>query len=326
MGRAIVTRLIWTEVTRLLSRRFTSIALVLLLLGLAGSQLVLNDALSPLSGEQLAAAERAYQQAHQEWLTEHEQNEQDCRDTGAPPDECLVPEPSLVDFTGSPTPFNEATGAALKLSAVLVGLVAFMIAASFIGAEYSSGSITSWLTFVPRRGQVFWSKLLTVSGFAALLGVLCATLVFDVALALAHLHGSRVESVRELVEMGARAVLPAVVLAIVGFCLGLLSRHTAGAIGGLLALILTWFIRIGPLSSLGWAQRITPWTPDGNIAAIVDHGYTYSVPVEKATPDGVSLDVVEHAVSLTHGMVYWSITLALLITCSLLTFRRRDVT
>ena len=320
-----MTRLIWPEVTRLLSRRFTGIALVLLLLGLAGSQLVLNDALSPLSGEQLATAERAYKQAHQEWVTEHEQNEQDCRGTGAPPDECLVPEPSLVDFTGSPTPFKEATGAVLKLSAVLVGLVAFMIAASFIGAEYSSGSITSWLTFVPRRGQVFWSKLLTVSGFAALLGVLCATLVFDVALGLAHLHGSRVESVRELIEMGARSVLPAVVLAIVGFCLGLLSRHTAGAIGVLLALILIWFIRIGPLSSLGWAQRITPWTPDGNIAAIVDHGYTYSVPVEKATPDGVSLDVVEHAVSLTHGMVYWSIALALLITCSLLIFHRRDV-
>jgi ABC-2 type transport system permease protein len=326
VGRAIVTRLIWTEVTRLLSRRFTGIALVLLLLGLAGSQLVLNDALSPLSGDQLATAERAYQHAHQEWVTEHEQDEQDCRETGAQPDECVVPEPSLVDFRRSPTPFNEATGAALKLSAVLVGLVAFIIAASFIGAEYSSGSITSWLTFVPRRGQVFWSKLLTVSGFAALLAVLCATLVFDVALALAHLHGSRVESVRELLEMGARGVLPAVVLAIVGFCLGLLSRHTAGAIGALLALILIWFIRIGPLSSLGWAQRITPWTPDGNIAAIVDHGYTYSVPVEKATPDGVILDVVEHAVSLTHGMIYWSIALALLITCSLLIFHRRDVT
>ena len=62
LGRTIVTRLIWTEVTRLLSRRFTGIALIMLLLGLAGSQLVLNDALRPLSGEQLATSERAYQQ------------------------------------------------------------------------------------------------------------------------------------------------------------------------------------------------------------------------------------------------------------------------
>ena len=42
-----------------------------------------------------------------------------------------------------------------------------MIAASSIGAEYSSGSIANWLTFIPRRGHVFWSKLLTLTGFAA---------------------------------------------------------------------------------------------------------------------------------------------------------------
>ena len=321
-----MTRLIWTEVTRLLSRRFTGIAMIMLLLGLAGSQLVLNDALSPMSGEQLAASERAYQEAHKEWIASHEQDEQDCRDTGAPPDECVVPEPTLVEFTGSPTPFTDATGTALRLSAVLVALVAFMIAASYIGAEFSSGSITSWLTFVPRRGHVFWSKLLTIAGFAALLGLLCVTLVFDVALVLAHLHGSRVESVGELAEIGARSVLPVVVLAIFGFCVGLLSRHTAGAIGVLLGLVVVWFIRIGPLSSVPWAQRMTPWTPDGNIAAIVDHGYTYSVPIQRSTPDGTNLDFVEHSVSLTHGAIYWSIILALLITCSLLIFRRRDMT
>ena len=320
-----MTRLIWTEVTRLTSRRFTGIALIMLLLGLAGFQLVLNDALSPPSGEQLATSERAYQQAHKEWVANHEQDEQDCRDTGAPPDECVVPEPTLVEFTGSPTPFKDATGTALKLSALLAALVAFMIAASFIGAEYSSGSITNWLTFVPRRGHVFWAKLVTVAGFAVLLGMLCATLVFDAALVLAHLHGSRVESVRELAEMGARSVLSVVVLAIFGFCIGLLSRRTAGAIGVLLALVVVWFVRIGPLSSLPWAQRITPWTPDGNILAIVDNGYAYSVPVEGAPADGVNFDIIEHSVSLTHGVAYWSIILALLITCSLLTFRRRDV-
>ena len=81
---------------------------------------------------------------------------------------------------------------------------------------------------------------------------------------------------------------------------------------------------LGP-NGAGKTTTIRPWTPDGNIAAIVDHGYTYSVPVEKATPDGLSLDVVEEVVSVTHGVVYWSTALALLITCSLLIFRRRDV-
>lgn len=320
-----MSRLVWAEVRRLLSRRFTGIAMIVLLLGLAGSQLVVNDALSPPNREQLAAAERAYQEVHKDWATNHEQNEQDCRATGAPLDECVIPEPQLVDFTGSPMPFMEAARTALQLSTLLVAIVAFMIAASFIGAEYGSGSIANWLTFIPRRGRVFWSKLLTVAGFATLLGAFGAALAVGAVLTLAHLHGSRIESVRELAEMGARSVPPVVVLAVVGFCLGVLTRHTAGAIGVLLASLVVWFVRTGPLSSLAWAQRITPWTPEGNIAAIIERGYTYVVQVEKVTPDGVNIDFVHYTVSLTHGAVYWSILLTLVVLGSLLIFRRRDV-
>ena len=48
-----MSRLVWAEVSRLLSRRFTGIAMIALLLGLAGYQLAVNDALSPPSREQL---------------------------------------------------------------------------------------------------------------------------------------------------------------------------------------------------------------------------------------------------------------------------------
>jgi ABC-2 type transport system permease protein len=320
-----VTLLISAEVTRLLSRRFTGIAMILLLLGLAGYQLVINDALSPPSREELVVAERMYQQAHREWVTSHEQFEQQCRDTGGSQEECVIPEPTLAEFSGEPQPFQEVARIALRLSTLFVAVVAFMIAASFIGAEYSSGSIANWLTFIPRRGQVFWSKLLSVAGFAALLGLFGATLVLSGALILAHLHGSRIASVRELAEMGGRTTVPVVLLAIIGFCIGLLTRHTAGAIGLLLASVVVWFVRTGPLSSLAWAQRVTPWTPEGNIAAVVDGGHSYYVPVEKVTPDGVNIEFVQHTVSFTHGVVYWSILLALVVIASLLIFRRRDV-
>jgi ABC-2 type transport system permease protein len=325
LERAAVTRLIWAEITRLLSRRLTGIAMIVILLGVAGYQLVINNALSPPSGEERTAAERSYQQAHQDWATGHEQYEKECRETGAPPDECVIPEPTLAEFTGDPTPFKEAASAALRLSTLFVALVTFTIAASFIGAEYTSGSITNWLTFVPRRSHVFWSKLLAVAGFAVLLGTLAATLVLGGSLILARLHGSDIEAIPELAGVGVRGVLPVVVLAVLGFCVGLLTRHTAGAIGILLAALVVCFVRIGVLGSQTWAQRITPWTPEGNIAALIDRGYTYAVPVEMVTPDGVTVDLVEGAVSLTHGLVYWSIILTLVIMGSLLIFRRRDV-
>jgi ABC-2 type transport system permease protein len=125
--------------------------------------------------------------------------------------------------------------------------------------------------------------------------------------------------------MGGRTTVPVVLLAIIGFCIGLLTRHTAGAIGFLLAFVVVWFVRTGPLSSLAWAQRVTPWTPEGNMAAVVDRGHRYYVPVEKVTPDGINIEFVQHAVSFTHGVVYWSILLALVVIASLLIFRRRDV-
>ena len=320
-----MTRLIWAEVTRLLSRRLTGIAMIVILLGVAGYQLVVNDALSAPSGDELAAAERSYQQAHQDWAAGREQYEKECRDTGAPPDECVIPEPTLAEFSGDSTPFKEATSVALRLSTLFVAFVTFTIAASFIGAEYTSGSITNWLTFVPRRSHVFWSKLLAVAGFAVLLGTLAATLVLGGSLMLARVHGSDIEAIPELAGVGVRGVLSVVVLAVLGFCVGLLTRHTAGAIGILLAALVVCFVRIGVLGSQAWAQRITPWTPEGNIGALIDKGYNYAVPVEMVTPDGVTVELVEGVVSLTHGLVYWSIILTLVIMGSLLIFRHRDV-
>lgn len=72
-------RLLSAEATRLLSRRFTGIALLTLLLGLGGYQLVVNDSLSPPTGEQLAAAEQAYQQSYKDWVDNHEKYEENCR-------------------------------------------------------------------------------------------------------------------------------------------------------------------------------------------------------------------------------------------------------
>jgi ABC-2 type transport system permease protein len=320
-----VTRLVVTEITRLLSRRFTGIALILLLLGLGGYQLVVNESLSPVTGEQLAAAQRSYDQSHQDWVDNHEKYERDCRDTGGTAEECTVPEPTMAEFSVAPTPFREAATTALELSSVVVALVAFMIAASFIGAEYTSGSIVNWLTFVPRRGRVFWSKLLSLVGFAALLGAFGAALVLAGALALASFHDSHIESLRELAEMGARSSLAVIGLAVLGFCFALVTRHTAGALGVLLGYAVVWFLRMSVLAERAWVQRSIQWTPEANLAAIVEHGYTYSVPIQKVTPDGANIEFVERTLSFTHGAVYWSVLIALVILASLLIFRRRDV-
>ena len=130
---------------------------------------------------------------------------------------------------------------------------------------------------MPRRIPVFVSKLFTITVFSALFSAACAALTLGAAVILAGIHDVPVEQIGKLTALGARGLIPAVALAAVGFCVGLLARHTAAAIGVLLGYLVLWFVRNGPLSQLAWAQRLTPWTPEGNLSAVVGNGSTYEV-------------------------------------------------
>lgn len=313
-------RLIGAETSRLLSRRFTIITAIVMLLGLCAFQLVVNEELRPPSAAERADAQRSYEEAHRSW----EANERGCGEEGSPPD-CRYDEPKLSDYTFV-QPFDEVAGVSLQLAIYLVALAALMVAGSFVGAEYSSGSLANWLSFIPRRGQVFASKLLTVVAFSALACAAAAGLMLGCAIFLARLHNTPVTKVAEQVSMLGRGVLVAIALAVVGFCLGLVGRHTAAAIGVLLGYLFVWFVRNAILADRAWAQRLTPWTPEANLAAIVNRGYEYYLPIRTVGPEGVGMEYVERSVSLTHGLVFWGVVLAVIIVGSALIFRRRDVT
>jgi ABC-type transport system involved in multi-copper enzyme maturation permease subunit len=145
------------------------------------------------------------------------------------------------------------------------------------------------------------------------------------ALVLARRYDLAVGPLGDELGMLGRGVLVAVALAVVGFCLGTIGRHTAAAIGGLLGYLFVWFVRNAILSESAWAQRLTPWTPEGNLAAVVNGNHQYSVPVRTVGPEGLSIDYVERTVSLTHGLVYWAVLLTVILLFTAVIFRRRDV-
>jgi ABC-2 type transport system permease protein len=312
-------RLIGAEISRLLSRRFTLIAAVLVLLELCAFQLAVNEQLQPPSAAEQAAAQQTYEDSRRFW----EENERNCTETGDPPG-CRYPEPQLSDYS-LVQPFDVVASQSIQVAIYLVALTALMVAGSFIGAEYSTGSIANWLTFIPRRGRVFTAKLVTVVGFSALASAAAAGLSLGSVLVLARVYNIPVVKLADQASMLGRGVLVGIALAVVGFCLGLVGRHTAAAIGVLLGYLFVWFVRNAMLSQVEWAQRLTPWTPEGNLAAIVTRGYKYYVPTRTVGPDGVGIDYVERTVSLTHGLVFWAALLAVIIVGSALIFRRRDV-
>jgi len=143
---------------------------------------------------------------------------------------------------------------------------------------------------------------------------------------LTSVHGGEVSGLLALLSMAGRGVVIAGALAVVGYCVGLITRHTAAALGVLLGYLFVWFIRNAILGEQAWAQQLTPWSPEANLAAIVNNGYQYAIPVKKLTEGGLSVEYLERQVSLVHGAVYWTVLLAGLIIVALLIFRRRDVT
>jgi ABC-2 type transport system permease protein len=321
-----MTRLLRAEINRLRSRRFTLIMLLGVLLVLAIFQLQVNAEVKPPSAELVAANQAQLERDLREWEEHHEEWEQECVDAGVPREQCAGAPPSRQDYGLEPTPFAEVAQIGQFLATYLTGLAMFLIAASFIGAEFTTGAITNWLSFLPRRGPVFASKLITIVGFSVLVSALASAFVLGIAVLLTSLHGGEVTTLRPWLALGGRGVTVAGGLAVIGFCVGLMTRHTAAALGVLLGYLFIWFIRSGPLSQFEWAARLTRWSPEGNLAAIVENGHKYGVPVRRLTEGGVSIEYVERTVSLTQGVVYWAVLLAVMIVAALLLFRRRDVT
>jgi ABC-2 type transport system permease protein len=319
-------RLLRAEFTRLRSRRFTLLALLVVLLALAGLQLIVNFEVTPPTAAEQAQNQAAYEQAHRDWEANHESYERACRQTSQnPDDECVISEPQLSEFGGARS-YSVAAGEVLTVAVYLTGLTAFVVAASFIGAEYSTGSIGNWLTFLPRRGLVFGAKLIVIVIFAAVTSALASALTLGGAAGLVRLHGGQVSGLTPLAQQAGRGTAFAVALAVVGFCAALVSRHTAAAVGVLLGYLFVWFVRLAALRTFSAAQEATRWSPEGNIQAIVNNGYTYLVPVRRLTAEGEVLDTVERSISLTQGVIYWSALLAVVVVGSLVVFRRRDVT
>ena len=317
-GRGLL-QLVRAETNRLLSRRFTLIALVIIFLAVAAFQLAVNDTLHPATAAEQASSQAQYEEARRFW----EENERTCDNEGNPPD-CRYPEPQRSEFSFS-RPFGEVTAESLEVTIYLVALTALMIAGSFIGAEYSSGSIANWLTFLPRRGRVFASKLVTIAVFSAVVSAAATGLALIAALGMARVYDLPVGGLNAELGMLGRGVLVAMALAVLGFCIGTIGRHTAAAIGVLLGYLFVWFVRNALLSEAAWAQRLTPWTPEGNLGAVVRGGHQYFVPSRSIGPDGVSVDYLERTVSLTHGLVYWAVLLTVVIIGTAVIFRRRDV-
>jgi ABC-type transport system involved in multi-copper enzyme maturation permease subunit len=143
----------------------------------------------------------------------------------------------FVRSGASDPPFRltDVRSALLGASGLLL-LLAWVIGASAVGAEWHAGTVTTQLTWEPRRPRLFTAKAVAL-GVVIVLGVLGLQLLLATGLAAtAALRGTTEGAGSSWLgaALGAalRSAALAVVGSIVGFSIAWVARNTAAALGG----------------------------------------------------------------------------------------------
>jgi ABC-2 type transport system permease protein len=324
-------RLFLAELNRLRSRRLTWVAAIGIVLALGLLQFAVYSSVKPPSAADVAEAQQSYQQAKKEYDLEYSQHKaeidaqaQQCAAQGTPAEECTG-EPQLSNYLSTPTPFAQIGGVAVAVSVFLTSLAFLLLGASFIGAEYSSGALANWLTFIPQRGKVLGAKVLALLAVTAVSSAVATGLTLGVVALLTKLVDEPITGVAKLIATGGRGVLIAMICAVIGFGLALLTRHTIAAAGTVLGYLFVAFVISGLSSIVTGLQNLKPFLPETNMLAFLQHGYTYQDYVRTVSEAGVSMDPIERTISFAHSAGYWSVVVVLVLAVAFAVFRRRDV-
>lgn len=321
-------RLVLAEMNRLRSRRFAVIGAIVVLALLAAFQVAVYFSVREPSAQDMADGQRNYEVALADYEANKEQNaqfEKECVDAGNPPEECSM-KPKLEQFQPGRSSFDEMAGTAVMLTTFLLGLAMLFVGASFIGGEYTSGSLSNWLSFIPERGKVYFSKVIGLAIPAAILSAVASAASLACAAIIVKSQGLPVTGVGDLAEMSARGIALVVMFAIIGFAIALVTRHTAAAAGLVLGYLFFAFILQPIAFAVPALQRLQPWQPESNVMAFLQHGSVYYINKEVAEPDGTMiLQQFEKTISFTHSAVYLGVILVIAILGTFVIFRRRDV-
>jgi ABC-type transport system involved in multi-copper enzyme maturation permease subunit len=188
-------------------------------------------------------------------------------------------------------------------------ILAWILAASFLGAEWHSGTMTTWLTWEPRRTRVLVAKavaaMATAFGLTVVLQLVLGIALVPAAAVRGSMAGVDSAWAIEVAGVLARGGAAAALMALLGLSLAGLGRNTAAALGA-------GFVYLAVVENLvrGLRPQWAPWLLTDNAARFVVAGPT-EFPAGRTTIESALL-VTAYAVAL--------------FGAALVAFRTRDVT
>lgn len=221
-------------------------------------------------------------------------------------------------------------GSVLGVVAV-VSLLMLLAGTTFVGHDWSSGSMSNQLLFEPRRSRVWAAKAVVVTLTGLLVAGVVLAAYWAVLWALAASRGLPVGEgvVGDGFELVARGSVLAAAAALGGYALTMLFRSTVATIGVLFAVSVLGGTLIGLLGSGGGSTE--RWQPQLNLVAFVTNELRYydesSLPEECFSRRGGRGEECdgERVLTATDGGAYLGVLLLGAGAASLVSYRRRDV-
>ena len=221
-----------------------------------------------------------------------------------------------------------------------VAVLLMLAGATFVGADWASGSMSNQLLFEPRRLAVWSAKAAAVGMGATVVGLVTQALFWlGIYLVSAQRGLDPPPALRDDVAwMIARGTFVIALAAVAGFALTMLFRSTVATLGLLFAVAVAGTFAVAVLPLGGQNER---YMVHANVAAVVQGRYVFwSEPPQECYDartgreqrfEGETRREFDHrcsgeqVVTVWDGLAYLAVPTLLGLGLSVLSFRRRDV-
>lgn len=199
---------------------------------------------------------------------------------------------------------------------VALMLIALLVGTTFVGAEYTSGSMSNLLLFEPRRLRVWVAKLTAVGLVATLWSVVCWAGFVGVLVGLGRSWDRAAWGphwASDMAYFGARGSVIVIGAAVAGAALTLALRSTIATVG----LAVGYLVVVEAIGNALFAPQVADYTVSNRVLGALHGRYVVRL------WDGP--EVERFVFSLRECALYLAVLGLLLMLASLIVFRRRDV-
>lgn len=257
-------RLIGSELLRFRSRRLVVVLLVGTFLATTVGLVIAAFDSTPPTDAQIAAAEvRAREEfaaclvAEYEGVRFGETLEEFCRENLGDPGQYLPPHLALVDLPG-----------VLEGISSITSILALVVGASAVAVSWQTGTISTILTWEPRRLRWFAARVLVVAAGVAVMTLAIVAFLSAGLAAAAALRGTTFGTDgawwSDVLTTSLRVAAAATFSALIGAAVAAVGRHTAAALG----VVFVWTAVIEGLIR-GLRPRWAPWLLGDNLVSFL---------------------------------------------------------